>query len=591
MNSVKSFISKHKYALAFIIITLIQLVIITYTFDWQREGYHSDENWSYGFANSYYQTHIFQDSEGNLINYNQWVSSQAFRDYIEVQNGETFAFDSVLFNMSKDLNPPFHSLVLHAICSFFPDTFSWWHAYLINIFSFILAMLFLYLFGKEFFSSNKMALALCFFYGFTTAALNTYIYLRSYAFVTAMAILLSYLHCYIYRRHFSKILPQLLVIYFTIILGCLNHYYFFALAFCFAAIFCIYLLLCKKWLALFSYAFTMLISVFTIFIIYPESRNLLLSGNDIYDSHFFFSWEIKRCIYFLFGETTGLPIDGSKDQLLIILFFTIVLIFSLFFLLRKEVWFLRFKKRLYYFFHNIPANIPHIWENCDKFPIMLFLIVSTCLVIIAKISNIHAMGPYADRYLFILMPLFTAIWIRFLAYIAKKISGRRHKIKYIIVFSFLFSSLALNHILFPCNYLFERECNGPSIPELTRDANVIFITSADWQMVSYSSMLRNSKNFFAVFTDQWDKSMASLEQLPNADSPVYLIIEQDAFRSEASERHHMTESERLYENATTIDSSPSQIAEKYSACSWSTMHNPIQTEYSFCGKLSIWQLR
>lgn len=86
--------------------------------------------------------------------------------------------------------------------------------------------------------------------------------------------------------------------------------------------------------------------------------------------------------------------------------------------------------------------------------------------------------------------------------------------------------------------------------------------------------------------------MDSLEQLPPNDSPVYLIIEQDYFRSEDYVRQtEMNESTRLLEDITKSKYAPSDIAAKFSTTQWATKTEYLHTENSFCGNLSVWQLR
>ena len=68
--------------------------------------------------------------------------------------GKQFDFGAVARNMSDERNPPLHHMILHAICSFFPESFSWWYGYAINVLSFIGMMIALYFLGKEFFMSR-----------------------------------------------------------------------------------------------------------------------------------------------------------------------------------------------------------------------------------------------------------------------------------------------------------------------------------------------------------------------------------------------------------------------------------------------------
>ena len=194
MKAPTFFLNHKKYFFLFIIITL-QLAHFTYVFACQREGVHSDENWSYGFANAYYQKQLYCDEKGNRTNFDTWTDTKVFHDYTEVSEDQRFSYGSVWFNMEEDFSPPLHSALLHTICSFFPNSFSWWYAYIINIPSFIMAMICLYLLGKQLTHSENTALFICFFYSSLSGALNTFIYLRTYALLTALALLYSLLHC------------------------------------------------------------------------------------------------------------------------------------------------------------------------------------------------------------------------------------------------------------------------------------------------------------------------------------------------------------------------------------------------------------
>ena len=133
------------------IITAIGLIRITYVFAFEKTGFHSDEIWGYGTANSYYEPFIYAEDEAldNSVltpykNFNEWLSGDVFGDYITVQEGEQFAYGSVYYNTIKDNHPPFFFLILHTICSLFPNSYSLWYGFIINIVCFIAMMIFAY---------------------------------------------------------------------------------------------------------------------------------------------------------------------------------------------------------------------------------------------------------------------------------------------------------------------------------------------------------------------------------------------------------------------------------------------------------------
>ena len=89
------------------------------TFTVKKTGENADEVRSYGLANSYYQPYIFMDDDLKTINFGKWMDGQVLRNYITVQEGERFSYDSVISNMKKDMHPSLYFMVLHTICSFF----------------------------------------------------------------------------------------------------------------------------------------------------------------------------------------------------------------------------------------------------------------------------------------------------------------------------------------------------------------------------------------------------------------------------------------------------------------------------------------
>ena len=123
--------SKIPYLLLILIIVL-QLLWTGYSFLYRKDGRHSDEIWSYGLANSYYQPFVYQRAGvhiddcqmEDIINTEQWITGETFRNYITVQPDQRFAYGSVYSNQTLDHHPPLYYALLHTVCSFFPNQFS-----------------------------------------------------------------------------------------------------------------------------------------------------------------------------------------------------------------------------------------------------------------------------------------------------------------------------------------------------------------------------------------------------------------------------------------------------------------------------------
>lgn len=599
-NMKHSKLSRKKIILILSAMILIQLAYITYTFGWQREGYHSDENWSYGYANAYYQPQIYCDENEHRTNFNTWTSGDVFRNYIEVQEGQQFSYGSVAHNMAADFNPPLHSMLLHTICSFFPDRFSWWYAYIINVISFITAMIALYFLGKELTHSRKTALFICFYYGILSGALNTFIYLRSYALLTALAILYAYFHCRLYNKNFQKPLFCLAGIFVLNIIGGLGHYYFLAFAFCFAVIFFLYQMVTKHFKAAGLYTVAMAASVGIVLLLWPHTVDLISSGaSDLYKRHMPLWWEIKACFQFLVGESCGFLVyylDAYQVAIInVCLIFLLIIAAGLSVLFRNEPWFRSAIRRIFHKIKHAFLSFPKKIKRMNKKYFLLGIICLATLVIIAKVSNIYMMGIAFDRYLFFLMPITTALFVgvasKLIRLVFKKFSaGSRIS----LIIAFTLTGLAINYIYFPCHYLFTRNnVNGPTIETITKDANVIIVTPNDWHLVCYSTLLKDCRSFYAIDTSCFMDSLDSINDLDDpSDSPVYLVVEQNRLRADDWENDNSTPPNmKSIQEALTYDLTMADILEKLSSANFSTMCKFITKENGFTGPYKIYRLK
>ncbi len=588
---------KKNYIILFILITL-QLVYYTYVFAYLKEGVHSDENWSYGYSNAYYQKQLYCDEKGTRTNFDAWTSSQIFRDYIEVSEDQRFSYDSVHFNMEEDFSPPLHSMLLHTICSFFPNTFSWWYAYLINIPSLIITMICLYLLSRELTHSENMALFVCFFYGSLSGALNTFIYLRTYALLTALALLYTLIHCRMYNQSFRKPAKHLTGILLLNIIGGLSHYYFLAFVFCFATVFSLYLLITKRFKKLLFYVATMSFSAGIYLLIWPHAINLIFNSSKMYAGQMKLVWEIKTCFQFLIGESTGILILYPNPYTIalfnVFLAFLAIITAGLSFLFRNESWFRRLIRRSYlcikHFFRRIPGRI----IKMNKLYLFLFLIYFFTLVIIAKVSNIYGMGLYFDRYLFFLLPLATLTTVGGISKILLHLVHKARKGLQVAFFiTLILCCYITNQLFFPCRYTFPRNNNNLHTEELTKDANVIVAVNYDWHIVCYSTLLRNSRQFYMLNINLLEDSLNNIENLVgSSETPLYLIIETSRLRSEDWKKDENKPEEGVpVEEILALPYSTNDIINKISSFNLSDETRYITTENGFVGEYEIYQLR
>lgn len=93
-----------------------------------KKNMHVDEVYSYSLANSV--SGIGMTIEDGKTYY---PSDSPYIDFMSVDVARRFDYATVWENQATDVHPPLYYMILHTICSFFPNSFSIWFAGMINI--------------------------------------------------------------------------------------------------------------------------------------------------------------------------------------------------------------------------------------------------------------------------------------------------------------------------------------------------------------------------------------------------------------------------------------------------------------------------
>ena len=113
-----------------------------------KQGYHEDELLTYNLANSSKQLSI-----------GGWNTPEDMNEYLAVTPEHRFDYAQVVRNQIIDAShPPFYYALVHTVCSFFPNVFSKWLAFAINVAMMTGALLMLFKIGKRVTGSNLYAL-------------------------------------------------------------------------------------------------------------------------------------------------------------------------------------------------------------------------------------------------------------------------------------------------------------------------------------------------------------------------------------------------------------------------------------------------
>ena len=314
------------YLFLFLLVWCIQMLTAVY-FCCQKQGFHEDE---------YYTYYSTARTYGLMIEDGAWMDREAYFDEFVVLEGEGFQYGLVRLVQSWDVHPPVYYWLFHTVCSFFPGQFSKWFGLGINLAVFGLSMFLLRCLSLKVTGHNeKLSLFVCFFYGFTPAAMSSVVFIRMYALLTVFVYLCAILHVSVIENDrilvkqqfegeceegqdsqtgklsFGKFLLPLMAVTY---LGFLTQYYYFIFWFFMAFAFCVYLLWRDRnlWNCI-RYGISQAIAFVLAYLTYPSCLGQMFRGQrgaQATSNFFDFSNTLTRISFFwelldeyVFGKT------------------------------------------------------------------------------------------------------------------------------------------------------------------------------------------------------------------------------------------------------------------------------------------------
>ena len=223
----------------FIGVLLVFLLVSTVFFGSRKLDYMIDEVWTFGLAN-----HVGGITPS--IEYGKVYSGMGiYDDYMKVNTGERFNYINVWENQANDVHPPLYYVLVHTICSLFPDTYTMWYGIAVNLIMMVFIIIFLYKLAKELTGDVTQAIGIVLAYSTSVAFFDTILFIRMYAMFTVFAILISYLLKIYWDKDLDRKFYILLSL--TIILGMLTHYYYLIFTFFICTAFALHLYLGKRY--------------------------------------------------------------------------------------------------------------------------------------------------------------------------------------------------------------------------------------------------------------------------------------------------------------------------------------------------------
>lgn len=517
----------NKNYLMLVVIILIQVIYIACVFNVEKQGYHSDELWNYGFANSTEGKHVYSTDVGREPkNCDEWVSTDVLRRYITVDKDEIFNYAAVYKNAANDYNPPLGYMLLHFVCSFFLGKWSKWYCFGLNLACFIIMQIYIYKLARSVTKNENAGLLSVFFFGFTAGACNIVVFLRIYAVAVMFGVMLLYYMHQLYEENNSGQWKLYLKIFLINILGCFTLNLFLPFAFIITVMYCLYYLISKKIKKIFTFGFMMLSSVAISFTVFPSRISQIIGDSNqlTYRAKSLSTvWQNKIYWAYLTNDLFGVHNSIWKTMFWTYVLYGILIaaffIIPICFLVRKEEKYKQAKKKIKNAFINLKNNIKHIQYTY----IVMICTVAFVVLIAAARTSTYAMGDCTTRYIFMIYPVM-AVFATTLSWKILSVIVKKAKIYNVIcvILCVVFSVLSI--ILSRHPYFFKHYEEGKTLTQLENNANCIIVTEETWLMTCYTCEIYNTQNYYVTNYDKALQSDFKSDKI-NENDPLYFILD------------------------------------------------------------------
>ena len=510
-------------------IILVQVIMLFLIFSKCKQGFHSDEVWSYGFANSVESKELDIANDGTSL-MNKWRDSEDFRRYITVEPDQRFRYDAVLYNTNNDYNPPLQLLILHTICSFFPGKFSWYFCFGLNIFAFIVSQIYIFRLVRRMTGNDIVAFGAVALYGFGAGGMSITIFLRLYALGAMFAIMFAYYSHRIYEESRENKLPvkELILLALTCFGGAYTLHIFLITAFFITLFYVVYYLFAKRVKFFFAHGFACLIPVgITILLdpkVFMQVGGVDASAHGYAETSYPFGMQLRQYLYMLTRDIYGVHIlsyaNVILESVLVILGGLIIFCIPIVVLVHKETWFKTFLSKSKNRFKQIGSKR----KNFQFTHLALFISILATVLVVSGRSSTFLMGAYANRYIFIVYPL-AAAWMAGLLYYIVYLLTMRSKIATVIALVVCIVLAGTTYLMDNTGgYYFRHEEEGKTLTQLEPDSCNVIVVNEDWLTVCFAPELYNTKEFYAANFETFKDDAVFKDADPSV--PHYLIVDQ-----------------------------------------------------------------
>ena len=510
-----------------ICIIAVQVIYLTCMFAVNKQGFHSDELWTYGIGNASESDYRHEENVLIPTKTNQWMDSKYLNDYITVSEEERFDYASAYINSSNDYNPPLSYMMIHFVCSLFTDKWSKWYGFALNMIYLVITQIFVYKFSYSIMKKHSFALIAVAFFGFTMGAQEIFTYIRFYAPGTMLTVIAFYYASELYncrddKEQHRKLLVKLFIIN---LLGFLTLHLAVVAAFAITALYCIYYMFSKRFSLMFKYGFTMLATFIASVVLYPRTLYNLFSPVQEYDytQHMYpVDFQLKHYWAFITNDLFGVHTSVWKTMtttyiclgVIIFIFFAIPIVF----IFRNDEW---MKKIII----NVKSGVKTLifkLRHMQFTYIVLIMTVAFILFMASRRTSVYGMGVFADRYVFIAYPLLAIFTVCIICSVMTWIMNIKFANMICAVILAVFC--VMSNILSYNPYYLKHEETGVSLDEIESDANSIVLLSDEWLLICMTNEIGHTGQYYATTYGKAKNVDYELEKLDKS-KPLYLIMD------------------------------------------------------------------
>ena len=520
---------KRNTRLILIILILVQAVYISVFFGIRKQGYHSDELWNYGFSNSSDGMHVYTQDDINLYNCLEWVDSKNLLEYISVDKSEIFDYYSVYKNTSRDLNPPLQNMLLHFICSLFPDVWSKWFCFIINIAAFIITQIYLFKFLYEITDNELVSYAGVFIYGFGIGIINISSFLRIYALGVAFIMMFMYYSYMVFKNRDDNNAQKKHLIKASVacLLGSLTVHLFLSIAFIIVFMFSLFYLFSKRIKLLFKYGLASAFSVGAALLMFPSAITHMFDNSGFFEKKKYpTGWQFKIYWSFITKDISGFHNSAlytmTKYYVFVGIIIAAFILIPLCFISRNETWFKALTEK-------IKSRAKTLWSERKNFPyiiIVLLVSINFFVFIDAAHTSVPKMGIYSRRYVFLVYPLYAALFVILIFYFIKIFISNKKIINTIIMIISL-ASVSLTYVYSKDFFSIRHEEAGISFDKIEKDANCIILFNEIWVLTCATNELYDTNSYYAAMYINYEQD--NYADNLDTDKPLYLILDISTF--------------------------------------------------------------